>query len=333
MRIFLILSVWITCCFWSCATPHRYTIQQPIQQSIDIDAVYFKATPDVEKTIEYYQGADGRELAYVQYPGEKRQNLAFVYLHGVESHAGWFNAVAEQLSQRGYDLYALDRRGSGINRENRSFTSGYVQSYEMLLNDIHSFLDVIQSRYDKIYLIGLSWGGKLALGYALQYPQNVDGIILITPGIHAKVDLPVMQKVKVFVASVFHPTSLIEIPIEPEMFTRTPAYLEYIENDPLRLHYATARFFYESWRLENYIESHIEQNHLPVLLFLAGQDRIIDNFRVIDTLRNGKQKMFDIIYYTDQTHSIQFDATNRLVDALTGWIEHQNEEHEQRSVQ
>ena len=48
--------------------PHRYTIQQPIQQSIDIDAVYFKATPDVEKTIEYYQGADGRELAYVQYP-------------------------------------------------------------------------------------------------------------------------------------------------------------------------------------------------------------------------------------------------------------------------
>ena len=48
-------------------------------------------------------------------------------------------------------------------------------------------------------------------------------------------------------------TKPFKIPIEPDMFTSTPEYLELIRKDPLRLQYATARFFLESKRLEDYI--------------------------------------------------------------------------------
>jgi len=62
-------------------------------------------------------------------------------------------------------------------------------------------------------------------------------------------------------------------------------------------------------------------NELPILLFLAGQDRIIDNAGVRKVLERGGQSRLDVITYEDQTHSIQFDAPERLADDMVRWIE------------
>jgi alpha-beta hydrolase superfamily lysophospholipase len=65
------------------------------------------------------------------------------------------------------------------------------------------------------------------------------------------------------------------------------------------------------------------KNRLPILLFLAGQDRIIDNAGVLRVLERGGQDVLDVVEYEDQTHSIQFDAPQRLVDDMSRWIEQQ----------
>ena len=262
---------------------------------------------------------DGSTLGYIAYTSP-RASTALVYLHGIESHAGWFAQAANLLRAQGYDVFCLDRRGSGINRENRSFTSGHVDHYQTLLDDIHTFIAPLRERYRRVILTGLSWGGKLATAHALAYPEDADALVLITPGLRALVDVSLPTKLQVVLFSQLSPEMRIASPIAPEMFTTTPRYLEYIENDPLRLTHATARFYWQSSRLDSYIDDNIARLDKPLLLFLAGRDRIIDNAGVVGLLQQAALQEFEIIDYPDQTHSVQFDDPATLVQDMDLWL-------------
>jgi len=300
---------------------------QPVV-SIDRQAVVsqYPAPGGVAGRVEIYTGSDGASLAYVAYT-QRGARTALVYLHGIESHAGWFAIAAGRLREQGFDVYSLDRRGSGLNRENRGLISGHVDAYETLLADIDSFIKPLHDRYDQVFLVGLSWGGKLALAYGLSHPEAVDGLILITPGLRAEVDVSLLNKLKIALLSPLNPTARVPTPIQPEMFSTTPVYLDYIRNDPLRLNSATVRFFWQSHRLDKYIDRNIAGNRLPVQLFLAGNDTIIDNDGVLKVLQQGRELGLDVLWYEDQTHSIQLDAPQRLVDDMTDWIKNHDTTH------
>lgn len=284
----------------------------------------FLATPRASGPREgAYLGGDGAELGFKGYLArEKNDRVALVYFHGIESHAGWFDQAARLLQEQGFDLFCLDRRGSGINRETRGLPSGHADSMDLLFADIDAFVLPLAARYQKVVLVGLSWGGKLATAYSLERPGTAAGLVLITPGIRALVDVSTATKLQIFAASSLSPKTRFPTPIEPEMFTTTPRYLAYIQDDPLRLTEATARFFMVSHRLDGYVDEHVPENRAPVLLFLAGHDRIIDNAGVIEVLERGSQDSLKIVEYPDQTHSIQFDAPERMVGDMVQWLDH-----------
>ena len=264
---------------------------------------------------------DGKELGYVAYENPSvKSEIAMIYLHGVESHAGWFKIASELLQQQGYDVFCLDRRGSGINRENRNFETGHVDSYETLFSDIQTFIESLQSKYKKIILVGLSWGGKLALSYGLTYPNDIDALVLITPGISAKVDVTFFEKLQILVGTFIYPTLKINSPIEDEMFTNSPKFLKIIRNDPLKIDAASARFYFQSARLDRYVDRNVTNNQLPTMLVLAMLDPIIDNDRVVEILAKSAKPVTTYMY-SDQKHSVQFDAPEKLVKDIDTWLE------------
>jgi acylglycerol lipase len=307
--LLFLLVVWVS----GCSSSRPTAVQPGVAGSQYVPDASFVGSNDV------YVAGDGAALGYVRYdkPGAK---TALVYLHGIESHSGWFAEPATLLRDRGYDVYCLDRRGSGINRENRGFVSGHVDSYKTLLADLRAFVQPLRNRYDSVFLVGMSWGGKLALGYGLSYPEDVRGLVLITPGIRALVDVSLFTKLKILVFSQTQPLEPIAIPIEPEMFTTIPHNLEFIHRDPLRLKYATARFLIESRRLDGYIDDLMPRLRLPVKLFLAGGDRLIDNQGVRLVLERSAHGELKTVIYEDQTHSIQLDAPERMVQDIVEWL-------------
>jgi acylglycerol lipase len=268
---------------------------------------------------------DDKELAYVVHRPARLnpRRAAFLYLHGIESHSGWFDKAAGQLAARGYPVFCLDRRGSGINRENRGHISGHVERGTHLVDDIHRAVGIARAsgKVDEIYLIGLSWGGKYVMAYDAAYPDKVDGMILITPGMKPKVDLTTAEKAGVFTDVVFAPQRQHRIPIEPEMFTTRPEPLAYIRNDPLKLHTASAGFLWQSLRMDKLVEKTNDGKHPPMLLFLAGHDRIIDNEATREFVTRDPNRQVKIIEYADQTHSIQLDAPERLARDIDRWID------------
>lgn len=271
-----------------------------------------------------FTGSDGRDLGYVAFR-PKRMNArgaAFLYLHGIESHGEWFDEAARQLALRGYPVFSIDRRGSGINRENRGFASGHVEKGISLVDDVHRAVQTVRQsgQFREIYLIGLSWGGKYVMAYDATYPSAVDGMVLVTPGMKPQVDLGIVEKLGVVTDSIFAPERHHPVPIEPTMFTTTPVHLDYIKNDPLKLRTVSASFLMQSVRMDRLVERMEGDDHPPMLVFLAGQDRIIDNEATRELVTRHPKRSVEIIDYPDQTHSIQLDAPERMADAVVRWV-------------
>ncbi len=296
---------------------------EPASVAVSPDAkftpYYVSSDPNTARADSVYEAADGKELGYVRYYRPGRQSrTALVYLHGIKSHGEWFGATADLLAAGGFDVFSLDRRGSGINRENRSHPSGHVDSYETLFSDLQFFLRTIRPKYDRVFLVGLSWGGNLAMGYSLVHPDDCDGLVLITPGIRSRVSPDLGTFLKIILGPRRAP---FKIPITPDMLTVQADRQQRIRNDPLRLQYVTAGFLLEHKELLEHIDRKISSNRHPVLLILAGEDRIIDNQGVVRVLLRGGQERLDIINYARQTHSVQLEIPDRLAAAIRSWIE------------
>jgi alpha-beta hydrolase superfamily lysophospholipase len=98
-------------------------------------------------------------------------------------------------------------------------------------------------------------------------------------------------------------------------------YLSYIVNDPLRLRRVTARFLRASVQLDRLLRSRLHATTAPVLLFLAGNDRIIDNTRTLALLARLPGGPARVHLYEQATHSIQFEETDRLVRDVDRFLE------------
>ena len=209
---------------------------------------------------------------------------AVLYLHGIQSHGGWFLRSCEELRRAGVTVLAPDRRGSGLNRSAR----GHCDNPRQLLDDVDRALQWLQNHTaaTAIDLVAVSWSGKLALVYAAEYPDKVRSVTLVTPGLCARVDISLKEKIAIGLHGVINTRQDHEIPLnDPRLFTAHLPMLRFIENDPLKLTHATASFFITSTRLDGQVRRAVNRVRAPVRLFLAEHDQIIDNQATLALLK------------------------------------------------
>ena len=250
-------------------------------------------------------GADGMPLlARVWQPD--RPIGAVLYLHGIQSHGGWYEASADRLARAGFAVLMPDRRGSGRNTHHR----GHVRRAGRLLDDVHAHVESLSARVPGVplHLLGVSWGGKLALAAYRRIPERIASLTLVTPGLFPSVDLSVRQKMHVALGLMRGRRSMFEIPLnDPALFTSTERWRRFIASDPLRLTRASASFLVASRRLDHMVRRVAGRGvRCPIHVFLAGRDRIIDNYatrRFVYEL-NAPERF--ITEFSDADHSLEF---------------------------
>lgn len=290
------------------------------------------STPTETQThqVRFIAGSDEQLLACRVWPGQGGLPVV-VYLHGIEGHSQWFQKTADVLSQRGISIYAPDRRGAGLNSEER----GHVRNCKTLLADIEIILRLAASENvgRDIVLIGNCWGGKPASVLASRAYTSTDGkelpalagLILICPAIHTKVDFDWRTKLDIGLSVLrgdSYSRQMLDIPIEPTMFTQDPTYLDFIKNDPLRLLSATKKFFFEQFLLTLRAKNAAGKLVLPTLLIESGRDEIV-NLPYLDRwfahvpATNKRQKIFQ-----EAAHSIEFDPIwfDQYCQLISDWI-------------
>lgn len=96
-----------------------------------------------------------------------------IIIHGLLGSLDNFQTIAKQLSET-YRVWLLDMRNHG-----RSFHSEEM-NYEVMVEDVHEFMKINQLAH--AHLIGHSMGGKVAMNFALTYPELVNDLIIIDIG-------------------------------------------------------------------------------------------------------------------------------------------------------
>jgi alpha-beta hydrolase superfamily lysophospholipase len=249
---------------------------------------------------------------------DARSSCAHVYLHGIQSHGGWFEWSASILAQSGNPVILPDRRGSGLNRQDR----GDTPSAERWLADIDELAAWAEGEcgVGRFALLGVSWGGKLALSWALRNQQRVEQLLLVAPGLFPKVDLGLLSRLRVGLSLLSGGRKRFAIPLDdPALFTDNPAGRAFIADDPLKLTHATARFLYHSSRLERQLARAAAGSlSVPTTLALATRERIIRNSSTEQWLRRLVEGGL-IVRTFAAAHTLELEES---VEAYAGFIRH-----------
>jgi alpha-beta hydrolase superfamily lysophospholipase len=275
-------------------------------------------------TIEEHTAGDGYRWRYRHYPPPGAVRAHLVCIHGIQSHGGWYEYSCGRLSQAGYSVSFLDRRGAGLNEQDR----GDAPGFRRLLDDLAEFLRALrQTRTDRqpVYLLAISWGGKLGAALQRRHPGLVDGLLLLCPGFFSLVRPSRKQRLAIAWSRLVAPRRLFPIPLnEPDLFTATPRWQRFIREDPLALRQATARLLVESVRLDGYLRFVPKYVRVPVLLLLAEHDRIIANAPTRRYVQSFAAAGKEVIEYPGAHHTLEFEPDpDRFVNDVQGWLDRQ----------
>tara|TARA_B100000315_G_scaffold132679_2_gene122208 strand:+ start:3035 stop:3916 length:882 start_codon:yes stop_codon:yes gene_type:complete len=118
-----------------------------------------------------FTSANGIRLHYRDWGGSGQ---TVVLLHGLASTCHIWDLVAPILSHD-FRVIALDQRGHG---ESDKPDEGY--DFASVSEDLHQF--IAQVGVERPIIAGHSWGGDVAIEYAVAHPQSAAGLCLVDGG-------------------------------------------------------------------------------------------------------------------------------------------------------
>ena len=226
---------------------------------------------------------------------------------------------ADYLSEAGYDIFTLDFLGYGksdrydymsdLGNEFVNYCSG-----KDLVKDIDIAIDYLKNKlnYNKIYLIGHSWGATISGYYATIFPHKIDKLILFAPFVQRSdfvlwpkpetiyTDLSPSERVNQMLSRIPEGE---EITLEKEVFTKWKE--EWLESDPsakerspfaVRFPSAWEKDLFECWSGNCFFEPSKIKN--PVLLIRGEWDTTFgaeEAHKVFSEIKNAPVKRYVLI--------------------------------------
>jgi alpha-beta hydrolase superfamily lysophospholipase len=218
-----------------------------------------------------FAGAGGLNLYYQSWTLQKPAKAIVAIVHGLGAHGGLFFNAVDYLVDRGYGVYAFDLRGHGRSPGQR----GHIDSWSEFREDLNLFLQFIRQREADcpLFLWGHSLGGAIALDYALRFPEGLQGVIVTSPAI-GKVGVSPLKMATGKLMSRFFPRFSLKLGLDNYAGSRDLSAISIYLQDPLRHEYASARLATEFLQTVDWIQSHVSDLRLPLLILHGSADRV-----------------------------------------------------------
>jgi alpha-beta hydrolase superfamily lysophospholipase len=270
--------------------------------------------------------AEGYGIAVRVY-GQTGGKTPVVMAHGLQSHSGWFAQSAARMAALGHPVYAFDRRGSGLSQGPR----GDMKAFAEMIEDFLAVADFIEGRHGthNVFALGHCFGAIPATAFAIRHPDRTAGLILTTPGIYTKTDLPTSQKLRILFSRSGQRDFLLPDPLDPNEFTELAPFEVFIRSDPLALRAATGDFYFQVHRARKFIHANTDKIEIPVFMAIAGEDPISDNRRNIRFYENLPADNKMMINYEDARHILEFSPEReRFLNDLVFWLARESDRKE-----
>jgi alpha-beta hydrolase superfamily lysophospholipase len=242
-----------------------------------------------------------------------RARGSLFYIHGIQSHGGWLFETGPQLAQRGIQVFALDRRGSGRSEGPR----GDTPSLEHLLDDyLRGFQAAAAlageeplngSDCTAFTAIGQSLGGSVLAGLVASGRLPVDRLIFCAPALGQMRAKLLPDQLRQLRAQTAADMELAPVGLADGDYTDIPRYLDFMRNDPLMLRTVTRRSRATFLALEDfYFGGRTPWPDIPVNLIIPSRDPIIRLAAAQKTLEAISARQPEITQFSTTLHYIEF---------------------------
>ncbi|MBR2053376.1 MAG: lysophospholipase [Clostridia bacterium] len=264
-------------------------------------------------------------------------------LHGMAEHIGRYERMAKALNEKGFVVVGRDHRGHGKD----AVRLGYFaekDGWQRILQDAHDLMNQTKKAYPHTpyFLLGHSMGSFLAREFALQFSDELDGLILSGTGYYPKA-LTVAGKTVASLVRKTKPSKLVDKmafsgnnkPFAPartpfDWLSRDEKEVDKYVADPLCGFMFTGKayadFFGGLCALTDEKRLAGMKKDLPVY-FLSGDHDPVGQMgegvkKVADDFRKAGMQDVTVKLYPDARHEL-FNETNRdEVDVdLSAWLE------------
>ena len=273
------------------------------------------AAPDLRT----WSASDGYPILVASWLPSGSPRGKIVILHGVQSHQGWYQGLGRRLADSGFEAHLADRRGSGGNTRDR----GDTPSPARLIEDVGELIADLDARHPRLptALAGISWGGKIAVLASSKYPDRIQALALICPGLQPRVGVSRADRLRIAWAYFTDRRKRFPIPLgDPALFTSSPEGRRFIANDPLSLRDATAGLLAASTLIDLGVRRAPRRVHQPALLMLASEDRIVNNIKTRAYFDRLASRDKTVIEYRGAHHTLEFEPDPSLYSKdLSAW--------------
>ncbi len=251
-------------------------------------------------------------------PGQK---AILILVHGYGAHSGRWGFLADFFLKEGISSFAIELKGFGFTEG----LKGHIDSFDIYLEDIKRLFEIARSGNPdkKIFLIGESAGALIATLFTNIEANLPDGLILLSPALKNKLKFSIFDYIKIFVLSLILPKKQITMPFKSDMCSRDIEYQKYMECDKGEHRVASARLLFETAVAQILLRVYkkIIPINLPLAVFLAGSDKIMDAGVSKKFFNKLLVKDKVLIEYPDMYHSLSVDRDrDKVFRDMFEWI-------------
>ena len=261
---------------------------------------------------------DGLQLFGQNWQPENHPKAVICLVHGMGEHSGRYVHVADALTQVGYALFTFDLRGHGKS----SGLRGHTPSYEALMQDISSLLEVANKQFPQLpsFIYGHSLGGNLVLNYILRRQPQLKGVIVTGPLLRLAFEPPAFKVTLGKVMNKIWPSFSQSSGLDTKALSHDSEVVHAYENDPLVHDHVSARMFIGIYQAGQWALEHASEFSLPLLLMHGGADKITSIKASSEFARkitkNCTLKIWDGLYHEIHNEPEKEEVFKFLIDWL-----------------
>ena len=277
---------------------------------------------DFNESTGNFDTQDNLKIFYRKYQADP-ERARMVIAHGLGEHSGRYGNIVERLLPKGITIWALDHRGHGQS----DGPKGHILSFDQYINDLQTMVELSKGGVPegmKCILMGHSMGGLIALNFALQFPEMIDSVIVSSPVLGIKVEVPIIKRALGKAMSSIWPGMTLGNEVDASKISHDEEVVRAYENDPLVHDRVSARWFTEFLSAMEEVHRLCSKLEVPTLMQVAGDDDLVDadaskTFFENLTLDDKTLYLYDGLYH--EIYNEPEDQRAKVLSDLETWLE------------
>ena len=265
-----------------------------------------------------FAGAGGVELFWQAWLPSAAPHAVVVIAHGASEHSSRYAHVGERLAAEGYAVYALDHRGHGRSGGRRAL----IDRMDHAVADLRAFVDLAGEREPgkRVFLLGHSMGGAIAIAYAVRHQETIAGLLLSGPLAALEAASPVTRGVASLLSALAPQLGVYAV--DSSAISRDPEVVRAYDEDPLVHHgKLPARSVAELTGAVGRFAEEVRSLQLPLLVMHGGADTLTppDGSRMVHERAASEDKTLNL--YDELYHEILNEPEQeRVLEDVVTWL-------------